>query len=262
MANLFNLILYRPLFNALIYLYHIIPGHDLGIAIIVLTVLIKLLLFAPSYSSIKATSSMQALQPKLDAIKKQYKDNREEQGRQLMKLYKEHRVNPLSSCLPLLVQLPIIWALYRVFYAGIKLDPSTGFLTADQLQHLYGWLRDLYSHTQINTIFLGFVDLAKNKNFVLAFLSAAATFWQSKMLMPKRQPKIPGAKDENLMASTSRQMTYFFPLIVFYFGMVFPAGLTLYWFASTLFQIAQQYYFLRRQKPKPAPNENLQSPIK
>jgi YidC/Oxa1 family membrane protein insertase len=258
-TTIFNLILYQPFFNALIFLYHYLPGLDLGWAIILLTIIIKFILFAPSYASIKSSASLQAMQPKLDALKKKYKDNREELGRQMMQLYKEHKVNPLSSCLPLLIQLPIIFALYRVFLAGVKLDPDTGLLMSDQLQHLYGWLREIYSHTPINTTFLGFIDLSATKNYVLALLAAGAQFWQSRMLMAKKPPKVAGAKDENMAAGVNRSMTYFFPILIFYFGTVFPAGLTLYWFTSTLFQVGQQYYFLKK-KEKTA-DENPEQPV-
>ena len=113
MGQIFNTILYEPLFNALIFIYNVLPWKDLGVAIIILTFLIKLLLFYPSLKGLRSQKSLQDVQPKLEEIKKQYKDNKEEMGRQIMKFYKENKVNPFSSCLPMLIQLPILWALFR-----------------------------------------------------------------------------------------------------------------------------------------------------
>ena len=110
MIEFFQTILYIPLFNGFVWLYTVIP--DVGIVILIVTVLIKLVLYPLNTSSIKAQRSLQELQPKLDALKKKHKDNQQELAQETMKLYKEHKVNPLGSCLPLLIQLPIFIALY------------------------------------------------------------------------------------------------------------------------------------------------------
>lgn len=257
MVSIFYTVLYNPLFNTLMYLYGVF-GNDLGIAIIVLTLAIKILLFAPSLSSIKAQKALQETQPKLEAIKKKYQNDKEELGKQLMKFYKENKVNPFSSCLPLLIQLPILIALYRVFFGGLSTDPTTGYLMADQLQHLYGPLREMYSNTAIHTQFLGFVDLAKKGNYVLAILSGLAQFFTSRMMSRKKPApvKTPGAKDENMTAAINKQMLYFLPIITIVFGIQFPAGVTLYWLVSTLFTFLQQLYFFRKKNnntPKQGP---------
>jgi YidC/Oxa1 family membrane protein insertase len=208
-------------------------------------------LYLPSLSSIKAQRSLQDIQPKIDEIKKKYKDNREEQGRQLMKIYKEHKVNPLYSCLPLLIQLPILYALFRVFIDGLHTDPATGILVADQLQHLYGPLREIYMTTPVSSMFLGFVDLAKKNNYILAILAGAFQYWQSKMMMAKKPAtKIPGARDENMAAIFSKQTTYIMPIVTVFFGISFPAGLTLYWLVTTIFSVVQQYIYYRRHPIK------------
>jgi len=168
-----------------------------------------------------------------------------------MKFYKDNKVNPFSSCLPLLIQLPILIALYRAFLAVAQTDPSTHILVADQLQHLYVPLRNIFSSQAINPLFLGFIDLAKKGNYVLAVLAGAAQFWQTKMLMAKQPPKVPGAKDESMMAGMNKQMMYFMPVITVIFGLQFPAGLTLYWLFSTLFTVAQQYYIFKKDKVVP-----------
>ncbi len=115
MIELFKTILYEPLLNLLVVFYNYIPGHDLGIAIIALTVVIKLVLFPFSQKGIKAQKALQDIQPKLEVIKKKYAHDKEKQTQAIMNFYKENKVNPFSSCLPLLIQLPILIAVFQVF---------------------------------------------------------------------------------------------------------------------------------------------------
>jgi len=245
-GDLYNLLLFEPLLNALVFIYNYIP--NLGVAIIILTIIIKFVLYIPSRSSIQAQKRLQDTQPQMKAIQEKYKNDKEKLGQELMKFYKENKVNPFSSCLPLLLQLPILIALYRVFLAVAQTDPTTNILLADQLQHLYEPMRNIFETKAIDPNFLGFFDLSQKGNWVLALLAGAAQFWQSKMLASKRPPKVPGAKDENMMAGMNKQMTYFMPLITVFFAYQFPAGLALYWLVSTLFSAVQQLYLFRKNK--------------
>src|SRR3990167_6231456 len=120
MIEFFNAVFYQPLFNLLIFLYTILPGHDLGIAIILLTVFVKIILFPLSWKQTDAQYKMQELQPKLKEIKEQHKDNKEALALAQIQIFKDHKINPLSSCLPLLVQFPFLIALFYVFQNGIK----------------------------------------------------------------------------------------------------------------------------------------------
>ncbi|MFZ6036617.1 MAG: YidC/Oxa1 family membrane protein insertase [Patescibacteria group bacterium] len=243
-GTIFNAILLEPILNALVLIYHYIP--NLGVAIILLTLIIKALLYFPSRSSIVAQKRLQETQPKLQELQKKYKNDREELGRQTMKFYKENKVNPLSSCLPLLIQLPILIALYQAFLAVAQTDPTTNILVAEKLQHLYGPLRDIFTTTPIDPTFLGLIDLSATGNWVLAILSGLAAYVQTNMLMRKQPPKVPGAKDESMAAGINKQMRYVMPAITVFFGVQFPAGLTLYWLVSTLFTIGQQQLILRK----------------
>lgn len=257
MGNLYTNVLYDPLFNTLIWLYDAMPWQDLGIAIILLTLLIKLLLFYPSLQAIRQQKGMQELQPKLEELKKKYKDDKEELGRQMMLLYKVHKVNPLSSCLPLIIQLPVLIALFRVFSNGLHIDPATGFLMQDVLVHLYEPLRTTYETVVINTKFLGLVNLTATHNIILAVAAGAAQFAQAKMMQSKRPTvKNAGAKDEDMSAILNKQMLYMLPVMTVVFGYQFPAGVTLYWLASTLFTWIQQLIFLREGKRIDAAKEN------
>lgn len=256
MKDFFYTALYEPLFNLLIWLYDVIPGQDLGIAIIVLTLIIKGLLFWPSLKGLRSQKALQDIQPKIEELKKKYADDKEELGKQIMAFYKDNKVNPFSSCLPLLIQLPILWALFKVFFGGLETDPTTGILMAEQLEHLYEPLRATYSATPLDLSFLGFVDLAANKNIILAVLAGGIQFLQSRMLMHKKTPlKSGGAKDESMAASINKQMMYMFPILTVVFGYQFPAGVTLYWLTSTLFTWVQQLIFLREKKKMKAADD-------
>ena len=245
MIALFNTILFEPILNLLMAIYHYLPPHDLGTSIIVVTILLKLILFLPSWSSIKSQQAMQEIQPKLDALRKKYENNKEELSRQLLVFYKENKINPLSSCLPVLIQFPILIALYRVFIAVARTHTDTGLLAPDQLEHLYVGLRGFFTSVPINTVFIGLLDL-KEKNYIMAGIAAVLQFWQTRMLMKTNKPVVAGTK--NLAQSMSRQMAYTMPIITFIFGASVPSGLALYWAVSTLFQVGQQYVFIRRRK--------------
>ena len=235
MSEIFNAIFYQPILNLLVFLYNIIPGHDIGLAIIIMTVIIKLILLPLSKQSIKSQKSLQELQPKIDEIKKKYADNKEEQGRAMMQLYKQEKVNPFSSCLPLLIQLPFLWAVFMVFRDG---------LSGQSLNLVYSFI---YQPEVINTISLGFINLAK-PNIILAILAGLAQFWQAKMMITKR-PDVrgSGAKDEDMMAIMNKQMLYIMPALTVFIGLSFPGGLALYWLITTLLTALQQLYLFKKK---------------
>jgi len=236
MSEIFNAIFYQPILNLLVFLYNIVPGHDIGLAIIIMTVVIKLILLPLSKQSIKSQKTLQELQPKIDEIKKKYADNKEEQGRAMMQLYKQEKVNPFSSCLPLLIQLPFLWAVFMVFRAG---------LSGQSLNLVYSFI---YRPEVINTISLGFIDLSK-PNVVLAILAGLAQFWQAKMMTTKRpEVKGGGAKDENMMAIMNKQMLYMMPALTVFIGLSFPGGLALYWLVTTLLTALQQLYLFKQKE--------------
>jgi YidC/Oxa1 family membrane protein insertase len=196
----YNLIFYQPLFNFLIWLYNVLPGQNIGYAILVLTVAIRI---------------------------------------------KKDKVNPFSSCLPLLIQFPFLIAVYQVFRQGLD---SKGF------ELLYPFVS---KPEQINHLFLGFIDLAA-PSLILAVLAGAAQFWQTKMLMAKKPPlinkqEIKGSGDEKTMAIMNKQMLYFMPIFTVIIGMSLPAGLSLYWFVTTLLMALQQLWMFRKKNIKIKP---------
>lgn len=234
MSGFFHLILTQPLLNILIWLHNIIPGNDLGWAIIALTVLVRLLLLPLYHRQLRSQQELQKLQPQLEAIKQKHKDDREAQAQATMEFYREHKVNPLSSCLPLLIQLPILIALYRVFLTSLNGN--------DLSQQLYGFVTN---PGIINTSFLGLIDLSQ-RSLVLAVLAGAFQFVQSKMLVPKRAQAGP---QDNISAVMNKQFVYVFPVLTVFISLSLPSGLALYWVVTTLFAILQQWYIMKRQTP-------------
>lgn len=235
MVELFNTLLYQPLLNLLVFLYNVVPGHDLGIAIIILTVLIKLVLYPLSQQSIKSQKALQDLQPKMEELKKKYKDDKEKLAKEMMELYKSNKVNPLSSCLPLLIQLPFLIAVFQVFRTGLDVK---------SLDLLYPFVQN---PGQLNPITFGFLDLAKS-NVVLAVLTGLSQFWQTKMLTTTRPKKVSsGAKDEDMMAMVNKQMLYLMPIMTVFIGVSLPAGLVLYWLITTLLTVFQQKIMFKKK---------------
>ncbi|OGI25069.1 MAG: hypothetical protein A3J76_02440 [Candidatus Moranbacteria bacterium RBG_13_45_13] len=231
MTQIFHSFIYQPIYNALLFLYNVVPGHDLGVAIILLTILVRLILYPISKKQIESQKKLQDLQPEIKKIQDKYKNDKEKQGRALMDFYKEKKVNPASGCLPLVIQIVFFIALYQAFIAGLNFDSGC---------------KDLYSFVtcppSLNVKFFGFLDLAK-PNIILAIIAAAGQFVQTKMMMTKNSAP---AKKGDFSAMMNQQMLYLGPLLTLFIGVKFPAGLALYWVINTLFAIVQQYFTVKK----------------
>ncbi len=248
MIQLFNTVLYQPLLNLLVYLYNIVPGNDIGVAIIILTVLIKLVLYPFSIKSLKSQKTLQDLQPKIDAIKAQYKDQKDKLGAEMMALYKREKVSPFSSCLPLLIQFPFLIAVYQVFRTGL----SNG-----SLDLLYPFISN---PGEINAIAFGFLDLSKPQ-VVLAVLAGLAQYIQAKMLISKKpEVKSLGSKDESMMTIMNKQMTFLMPIMTVIIGVSLPGGLVLYWFVVTLLTVLQQFITFKKKNKNSGQGEIIDRP--
>ncbi len=234
--HFFEVILYQPLYNIFVGLYNYIP--DVGVVILLITILIKLALYPLTSSSIKSQKALTALQPKLEAIKKKHKGDQQTIAQETMKMYKDNKVSPFASCLPLLIQMPILIAFYYVLRTG---------LGTSNFALLYSFIP---SPEHINTISLGIIDLGKT-SIILALLAGAAQWWQAKMMSHKKPPQVAGAggKDEGMMSMMNKQMLYFMPILTVFIGTQLPAGLTLYWFLSTLLMALQQLVIFKKQPP-------------
>jgi YidC/Oxa1 family membrane protein insertase len=239
----FHTILYQPIFNLFVGLYNILPGHDVGVVIIIITILVRLLVYPLTSKSIKAQKAVQDLQPKIEAIKKEYAKDQQKQAAMLMAVYKDNKVNPFASCLPLLIQLPILIALYMVMRDGL--------MAATLPDAFYSFVNN---PGKLNPISFGFLDLSQTKNYILAILAGAAQYWQAKGMLMRQPPKNagPGAKDEGMAAMMNKQMLYIMPVMTVLIGVSLPAGLALYWLFSTLLTVAQQELLMRKTENKDA----------
>lgn len=236
--NFFDTLLVQPLFNLLVFLYNVLPGSDIGFAIIALTIIIKLALWPFMNSSLKSQKALQELQPKMDELKVIHKDNKEALAKAMMELYQKEKVNPLSSCLPILIQFPILIALYRVLLQGFN---------PDALSTLYSFVNN---PGVLDKMFVGAMDLSQ-PSLLLALIAGISQFFQSRMLIHKK-PKIPavakeGAKDESMLASMNKSMLYFMPVMTVLIGASLPGGLSLYWVTITVFSIVQQAVVFKKK---------------
>jgi len=251
LTSLWNELLYKPLYNALIWLTSVLPGHHLWLAIVLLTVVIRFLLYLPSKKGLKSQTKLQELQPKLTKLKEKYKSNPQMQAQETMKLYKESGVNPFGSCLPLLIQLPVLIALFTVFRKD---------LTAE-IQHLYAPLQNFDLNT-INPFLFGLKDFTllgdslslvektKFGKYIMPFIVGTLQFFQMKMLTGKNKlQKVVANKNMPFdPQSSTKMMTYFMPVMIAFISSGYAAGLSLYWATSTSFSILQQRIVLNTKK--------------
>lgn len=233
MIYIFNEFFYRPLFNVLIFLYNNFSFGDLGVAIVVLTVLIRIILLPLFYKGAKDQAIMQRLMPKIKEIQKNHKDDKEKQSKAMMEIYREHKVNPFSGFFILLIQLPILIALYQVFLKEI---------TAESLNNgLYSFI---FKPEIINHQFLNLVDLSQ-RNLIIVVLASLAQYFQGKLSLLKNvQP----AKEFSPAEAMGRQMVFIAPVLTFVFLYSFglPSAVGLYWLTTSVFSVIQQIVINKR----------------
>lgn len=231
MVQFFHIIFYQPLFNLLVFFYNTIPGHDVGIAIVAVTFLVKAAMFPLTSKSLSAQKKLQAIQPKIKEIQEKHKDDKTTQTQETMKIYQEHGVNPLGGCLPLLIQLPILIALFRVF--------NTGF-NAKALADLYSFVAN---PGEINPLFLGFIDVS-HRSIPLALGASALQFYHTYLVSGQQIFKKSGGDDfSNLM---QRQTLFMMPVLTFIISLSLPAALPFYWVVNTVFSIGEHYLVGKR----------------
>jgi len=221
MSGIFHTYLYSPILWVFVFIYENLAFKDVGFSIFILTVLVRVVLFPFFYKSAKDQSLMQRIQPKLKKIQTDHKDNKEEQARQMMNLYKENKLNPFSGFLLLLIQLPVFIALFQIF------------------------TRELSTSVFDNQLFLGLINLGE-KSIVIAIIAAGLQYLQSKLLLP---PPSKENKNEDTMARVGKTMVVLGPVFTFFILMNLPSALGFYWAISSLFSIAQQIY-INKKIPK------------
>jgi len=220
---------YKPILNTLIFFLSVIPGHSLAWAVILLTLLIKLILLAPNQKALKAQRRMQKVQPQLDALKKKYEKDPQQLAAETMKIWKKHKVSPMSSCLPLLIQFPVLIGLFYVVRDGLdSINP----------QLLYSGLQ-AFDISSIDPNFFGLLDLTQVDPIVLPIIVAVLQFFQMKLSLGRtlktQSSSAPG------MPMMGKTMMYIMPVFIAFFAATLPAAVGFYWGTSTLFGIGQQW---------------------
>ncbi len=241
MSFIWHTFFFDPAYNTLVFFIGILPNGDVGLAIIATVVVVKLLLLPLSVKAVKTQKILREIEPKLRELKEKFKDKREEQARAMMVIYKEAGINPFTSILLLLIQIPIVIALYLVVYKGggvplpdINTDLLYGFIVAPSV---------------VSMSFLGMIDITA-KSLLLAFAAGVTQYFQIKLAMPELPPRDPNAAPdlkEDFMRNLQTQMRYVLPVIVFIGAYILSAAVALYFFVSNVAGILQELYVRRHR---------------
>lgn len=229
MGFIYNTIFYDPLLNILVLFYKSIAFQSLGLSIIFLTVFIRIVLFPLFEKSARYQIIMQRLQPKVKEVQDKYKDDKAKQTEALMALYKENKTNPFSGFLFLLLQLPILIALYQIFFK--ILEPGV-------FDKLYSFIS---APGALNANFLGLINLAA-PNIMMVVLSAIGQYFQVKTALPKHDKGYKLSPQEK----ANRNMAFIAPLVTLFIFMKLPAAISLYWLTTSVFSIIQQEIIQRK----------------
>jgi YidC/Oxa1 family membrane protein insertase len=236
--ELFTLIFTQPLFNGLILITNLIPTTDVGVGIVLLTLLVKALIFPVTHKGVKTQAALKRLEPELKSIKEKHKNNKEEMARKTMELYKAHGINPFSGCLFGFIQLPIILGLYYAFIHGF----SGGDLNTDLLYSFVG------APETISYFFFGFIDV-RTTSIALALVAGVLQFFQMHLSLPSTSStSLDGKKiseqsfAEAFQTALPRQMKYILPVMVVVFSFTFPSAIALYWATSAAFSIGHELF--------------------
>jgi YidC/Oxa1 family membrane protein insertase len=227
-------------------------GFDSGVtwslSIMGLVILIRTILIPLFVKQIKSQRAMTALQPQIKAIQAKYKDDRQKQSEEMMKIYKEHKTNPLASCFPILAQAPVMFALFTVLN-GIAKNKPHGFMKGE---YLTSAAQAKFFGSPISETFLGSDKLTvKIVTVILILLMSATTFTTQKQLMTKGMPKMDASN--NMMLQQQKIMLYVFPLIFAISGVNFPVGVLIYWSTTNLWTWGQQFYVIKRNPTPGSP---------
>jgi YidC/Oxa1 family membrane protein insertase len=221
-SNIFHVYIYAPILGALVFIYENMAFHDLGVAIIILTIFTRIVLFPIFYKSAKDQTLMQKIQPKMKEIQEKLKGNKEAQAQALMALYKENKLNPFSGFFLLLIQLPIFIALFQIFsreLSNVAFDSST---------------------------FFGLINLSE-RSILLAVIAAGLQYIQGKMALSASS----GTEKGNPAASIGKTMVVVGPALTLVILFSLPSALGMYWVVSTIFSIGQQVYINKKIREKP-----------
>jgi len=235
-GTFFGAVIYRPFYNGLVFLVGALPTHDVGVAVIILTLIVRFILFPLSRRAVQAQLAMKKIGPEVEKLKEKYKDNAEEQGRAIFALYKERDVHPFAGFALILIQLPILLGLYWVFSRGglPKIDPTL----------LYSFV---HLPPEVNMEFLGIINMSA-RSIPLALAAAVSQFIYTRLSMGPSETSSPveASLSGDVAKSFEVQARYVLPAIVGAIGFSLAAAAPLYWTTSNIFMILQEYLSGRR----------------
>jgi len=246
MGWLFNELLYRPLFNSMVFFYNTIPGTNIGLAIILTTLVVRVLMIPLYRSSIKSQREMAILQPVLKDIQTKYKDDRQKLTEEMMKVYKEHNFNPFAPFMILLVQFPVLIAIYQV---------SLNIFKPEKYPELYSFIT---LPETFDPNFFGLLNVADTRNIILALLVGLSQYYQLKLIVKRNQPAKPKEtkkskkkkskqpEEPDFATTLNKQMLFLMPILVTGFAYSLPAVMSFYWITTTLFTIGQEFFLIKQ----------------
>ena len=238
-STIWHTIFYDPIYNGLIFFVDLVPGGDVGVAIILITIVVKLIIFPLSKKAVRTQMIMKRLEPELKKIREKNKDDRQKQAELMMAVYKENEINPLSGLGLILIQLPLIFALYWVFFRG-------GLPEIDATL-LYSFVS---IPSLINMDFIGLIDMA-GRSLLLAAAAGITQYYQISLTLPEIQARKDNASlKEDLARSFQLQMKYVMPAFVFVVAYFISAAVALYWLTSNIFSIGQEFVIRKQVKEK------------
>jgi YidC/Oxa1 family membrane protein insertase len=239
LGNFFGYIFTDPIFNVLMLLYHLFG--DLGLSIIVLTVIIRLLLFPLYMKQLKSSKAMQAIQPLIADVKKQYPKDQRAQYQAMQEVYKEYGVSPAAGCLPLLIQLPVLYGMFNALNKVLHATTlaSINNFTTNNIIAIFPFLPKFATLPSVYLTWFGLhLNLGlSDPSHILPVLAGVATFLQLRMAQPRNTAAV-----KNAMSQQMQIMQFIMPFITFFFALQFPAGLALYWTTTSVFSMVQQYF--------------------
>jgi YidC/Oxa1 family membrane protein insertase len=249
----FTFLITQPITNILVAIYQLLSSvhvpYALGFAIIALTALIRILLFPIIAQQLRSSKKMQEIQPHINRLKEKHKGNMQKIQQESMQLYKEFGINPLAGCLPMLVQLPVIWGLYSVLNTTVRetsFQAINKLLYTDSLKLHVLWDTHFYG-LQLTQSLSQLLKTAGPAILLIPVLTGLLQFVQSRMMFKQQPKKEPGAKTDgpDMAAAMQMQTQYMLPVMIGFFSYSLPFGLSLYWNTFTLFGILQQYLINR-----------------
>lgn len=234
MISFFKTIIYIPLYNLLILTAGLLPTHDAGLSIVLVTLFVKFLTYPLSKKTAVAQLEMKKHENELNLVKEKYKNDKEKQAIEIMAFYKKYKINPFSSIFMVFIQIPVIYSLYHIFLhsglPGVNVDSLYSFIPKP---------------TDISMMFLGLIDVSV-KNVYLAFLAGASSYIQIKNASPVSPTPVNKDSTPDFATMMTSQMKYTFPVIVFFISWKVSGAVALYWLVSNLFTIGQDYYIKRK----------------